>query len=243
MGDHQAGQAPLRHDLLRQRQHLLRRGGVERRGVFVQQQQLRLGNGGHQQRGRLPLAAGEQPHPGLEPVLQPQVQLLQQIPEMGAVPSVDREEAAAGLARVRQRQVLLDGHVRRGAPQGILVQAADVQRALVVPLPGDVLAVQQDLSPVQPEFPQYGVEQRRFSRAVGAQHGDEIAPGDLEVHAAERDLLVGRAALKGLFHADEFESLHSASSSLSARRWAASRRRRGMVRAITTMTALSSFTA
>ena len=43
VGDHQAGQAPPGHDRLRQRQHLLRRGRVQRRGVLVQQQ-LRLGD-------------------------------------------------------------------------------------------------------------------------------------------------------------------------------------------------------
>ena len=60
----------LRHDLVREGQDLGGGLGVESGGVLVQEQELRLLEGGHQQRQGLALAAGEQTHLGGEPVLQ-----------------------------------------------------------------------------------------------------------------------------------------------------------------------------
>ena len=61
-------------------QHLGGSLGVQGGGVLVQQQQLGLLQGGHQQGQRLALAAGEQAHLGGQPVLQAQIQDLQQLP-------------------------------------------------------------------------------------------------------------------------------------------------------------------
>ena len=60
VGNHHGGELILAHDAVRQLEHLGRRRGVERRGVLVEQEQLRLLQGGHEQRQRLALAAGEQ---------------------------------------------------------------------------------------------------------------------------------------------------------------------------------------
>ena len=57
VGDHQAGQVVFGHDLFRQFQHLVRRGGIQGGGVLVQQQQFRRDQRGHQQGQCLALAA------------------------------------------------------------------------------------------------------------------------------------------------------------------------------------------
>ena len=71
MGDHEGGEVVLRHDLVREGKDLGGGLGVESGGVLIEKQQLRLLEGGHQQRQGLALAAGEQAHLGGEPVLQP----------------------------------------------------------------------------------------------------------------------------------------------------------------------------
>ena len=71
------GQVIRAGQLLRQRNHLLGRVGVQRRRMLIQQQQLRFGQCRHHQRDRLPLAAAEQRDIGVEPVLQAQMLLLQ----------------------------------------------------------------------------------------------------------------------------------------------------------------------
>ena len=65
---HQAGDVMLRHDALREREHLFRRARVERRRVLVEQQQLRRHHRRHQKRQRLPLTAREQTDGLAQPV-------------------------------------------------------------------------------------------------------------------------------------------------------------------------------
>ena len=54
--------------------HLVGALRIERGGVFVQQQQFRLEPGGHEQRQRLALAAGEGADGVVEPVLEAHVE-------------------------------------------------------------------------------------------------------------------------------------------------------------------------
>lgn len=70
------------------------RGG----GVLVQQQQLGPLQGGHQQRQRLALAAGEEPHLAGQTVLQTQPQVPQQLPVVRPLRLGDAPAQAAGLA-------------------------------------------------------------------------------------------------------------------------------------------------
>ena len=57
--DHQRGQPVLLHDAVRQVKHLGCRARVERGGMLVEKQQLRLLQRRHQECQRLTLAAGE----------------------------------------------------------------------------------------------------------------------------------------------------------------------------------------
>ena len=158
----------------------------------------RVGAGDLARRSLLPLSPGQQAHLGLHPVLQSHVQGGQQVPEIGVVPAVHREEGAAGLSGIGQGQILLDGHAGGGAPQGVLVETADVQRPPVVLLPGDVLLPQENFAAVREDFSQNGVEQGRFARAVGAQNGDKLTRRHLQGQAVQSQLLVNGARLKAL---------------------------------------------
>ena len=177
MGDHQAGNVVLRHNLFRQSQYLLRRGGVKGGSVFVQKQQLGRYQRRHQQRQRLTLAAGQQTHGMIHPVFQPQLQLRQLFPESGTILRRDHGEGRPFFRRpqIGQRQIFLDGHAGGGAFQGVLKEPADEFAALVIRKTGDILPVQTDGSLVHHERTGDRAEQGGFARAVGAENGDKIA--------------------------------------------------------------------
>ena len=80
VGDHHSGQLLISDDAVGGVQHLLRCFGIQRRCMLVQQQQLGLAQGGHEQGQCLTLAAGEQTDLGGQTVFQTQIQLLQQLP-------------------------------------------------------------------------------------------------------------------------------------------------------------------
>ena len=79
MRDHERGQVVLVDNLLGQIEHLGGRLGVEGRRVFVEQQQARLGERGHQQGECLALAAREQTDLGVEACVQAKVQAFEQL--------------------------------------------------------------------------------------------------------------------------------------------------------------------
>ena len=67
------------------------------------------------------------------------------------------------------------------------------------------LAAELDLAAVDREGAGDRVEQGRLAGAVGADDGDELARGDVEVDAVERDHLVDRAREEDLAQAGELE--------------------------------------
>ena len=90
MGHHQRREASAAHDLLRQAEHLLGAPGIERRGVLVQQQELRPLQRGHQQRQRLALAAGEQADGRVEPVLESRAEPLDLLRDLAPALAAER---------------------------------------------------------------------------------------------------------------------------------------------------------
>ena len=81
-------------------------------GVLVQQQQARGFQDSHQQRRRLALAAGQQPHLGAHAAFQPQLQRGQHVAEGLPFGAVDAPAQRAALPAAHgQRQVFLNGHV------------------------------------------------------------------------------------------------------------------------------------
>ena len=113
----------------------------------------------------------------IHPVFQPQLQLRQLFLESGAILRRDHGEGRPFFRRpqVGQRQIFLNGHVGRGAFQGILEKAADEFTALEIREIGDVLPVQPNSPLVHHEGTGDRAEQGGFARAVGAENGDEIA--------------------------------------------------------------------
>ena len=199
MGNHQAGDLVLRHNGLGQSENLLRRGRVQGGGVFVQKQQLGGDHSGHQQGQCLALAPGKQTHRTFHPVFQPQFQLGKPLPEFLPLPAGDHGEGRAALAgpHIGQGQIFLNGHVGGGAFQRVLEQPPDVFAALVVRLVGDVYSVQADGALVHRKRTGNGVEQRGFSRPVGAQNGDKVSLCQLQIHIGQRLFLVYCAGIEG----------------------------------------------
>ncbi|MNN82813.1 hypothetical protein D3C81_1997880 [compost metagenome] len=74
MGNHQGRELHLADDGFGQLGNQFSTGRIERCCMLVQQQNLRLSKGRHQQAERLSLPAGQQPYFGAQPVLQPDTQ-------------------------------------------------------------------------------------------------------------------------------------------------------------------------
>lgn len=199
VGNHQAGDGVFRHDLFSQLQHLFRRGRVQGGSVLIQQQQLGGNQGSHQQRQRLALAAGEQTHHRVHPVLQPQSQLGQFLPELPALCGRDHGEGRPGFGgpQVGQSQIFLNGHVGSSPLQRVLKHPADEFTALIVREPGDVLPVQGHSSGIRLEGSRNGVEHGGLACAVGAQDGDEIPGSQVEAQIVQRPFFVDGARGKG----------------------------------------------
>ncbi len=201
VGDHQAGQVVPLHNLPGQTEHLLRRCRVKGGGVLVQQQQLGRHHGGHQQGEGLALAAREQANRLLHPVLQPHVQPGELLPEQLLVlPAHPAEIGPLALARpqVGQGHVLLNGHVGRCTPHGVLEQTAQLTAAAVSRQIGDVLPVQGDVSLIGEEISGNGVEHGGLAGAVGAHDGGEITRLQLQGQVVQCLLLVDSARVEGL---------------------------------------------
>ena len=99
--------------------------------MLVEEQQLGLGEGGHEQRQGLALAAGEQADLCVQARLQPQAKAGEKLGVLGPLVLGDAPgEAAALAAATGQGEVLHDLHVSGGAAHGVLEDAAQVLGAL-----------------------------------------------------------------------------------------------------------------
>ena len=210
MGNHQAGNGVFRHDLPGEVQHLFRGGGVQGGGVLIQQQQLGGDQGGHQQGQCLTLAAGQKTHHGVHPVLQPQTQLGQLLPEFLPLCRGNHGKGGAGVGgpEIGQGQVFLNGHVGGGAFQGVLEHPADEFAPLIVRQPGDVHSVQNHLAGIRLKGSGDGVEHGGFACAVGAENGDEVPGGQMEAQIVQGPLFIHGAGGKGF--GDVVQSQHFA---------------------------------
>ena len=199
VGDHEGGKLVPLDDLLGGVQHLGRRLGVQGGGVLVQQQQLGLLQGGHQQGQGLPLAAGEQAYLAGQPILQAQIQDLQQLLILLPLGPGDAGAEGAALPPAGgQGQVLLDLHGGGGAHHGILEHPADELGPLVLGQAGHILPVDGDGAAIHRIDAGHQVEQGGLARAVAADHRHEVPVVEGEGHAVHGPLLVDGAGVEGL---------------------------------------------
>ena len=203
MGNHQAGDVVFLHDVLRQLQHLFRRSGIQRRRMLIQQQHLRHVIGGHQQRQRLALSAGQQSHRLAHPVLQSHAQQTEPIPECLFICVGNPGEPAA--VSGCQRQVFLNAHVRRAAPHRVLEQPADLPCPLVFRHHGHVLSAQVDGSGIQHKASADRVEQGGFSRSVRADNAHKVPVLNLQGNINQCLLLVRRTGMEGFAYILQFQ--------------------------------------
>ena len=174
--------------------HRFRRLGIERRRVFIEQQQFRRGQHRHQQGQRLPLSAGEEfnllPHA-----------IFKTEAEFGEVIAVaqprrgrqSEAKAVAAPSPLGERKIFLDGHDAGGADQRVLKHPRDGACAFVRRLAGDILAVDDDCPGIRANLAGDGIEERALARAVAADDYREVAGGQLQRHIVVRDALVRRS--------------------------------------------------
>ena len=172
---------------------------IERRGVLVEQQQLGPNPRRHQQREGLALAARQAADRVVEAMFQSECETADTIAEFLAHRRLERpSQPARSSAPRRHDQVLRDRHIRRGARERVLEHASDERRAPVLRPARDVPPAEGNRAGIDEERPGNGVEQRRFAGAVRADHHDERAILDREIHALERAHLVRRARVERL---------------------------------------------
>ena len=199
VGDHHGGQVVFLHDLGREGQHLERRLGVQSGGVLIQQQELGLVHGSHEQGQCLTLTAGQQAHAGGQAILQAQVQALEQFTVALPFGLGDTDPQAAALAAPGgQGKVLLDLHGGGGAGHGVLEHAADVGGTLVLPQFGHVGAVNDDLAAVHRPHTSHSVQHGGFARTVAADDGDKITFVQFQVQTVQGRFLVDGTGVEGL---------------------------------------------
>ena len=177
--------------------------------MFIQKQQLGRHQGGHQQRQRLPLTAGQQTHRGVHPVFQSQTQHGKLFPETFPVCLADhgKRGCVGGCPHIRQRQVFLNGHIGGSALQRILEKAADILAALEIGKMGDILAIQNHTAAIRGKGTGDGTEQSGFTGTVGAQNSDEVALAEGQINARQGSLFVDGAFGEGLLDVFQFQHL------------------------------------
>ena len=174
--------------------------------MLIQQQQLRLLQGCHQQGQCLALAAGKQTDLGGHPFLQAQIQHLQlfDIP----FPVCGRNAPAQGAAlapAVCHGQILFNLHGCGSTHHGVLEYTAQVGSPLVFRQTGNVLPVQKDGSGIHLNGSGHRIQHGRLTRAVAADDGDEVPVVEGQVQVVQRGLGVDRAGIEGLADVDEFK--------------------------------------
>ena len=196
VGDHEAGEMVLLDDLTGELQDLFRRAGVQGGGMLVQEKELRVGHGGHHEGEGLALAPGEEADGLLHAVLEPHVQQGQAVAEgllLGAGHVAEPAASARG-----EGQVLLNRHAGGAAQHGVLEEAADDLRPLILREEGDVAAVEDDASGIGIEAAGDGVEEGGLPCPVGADDGNEVARVEVEREVADGALFVHGAGVEGL---------------------------------------------
>ena len=186
----------LLDDFARELQDLFGRAGVQGGGMLVQKEELRVGHGGHHEGQGLALAAGEEADRLLHAVLEAHVQQGQAVTEGVLLGAGHMAEPAASSRG--EGEVLLDGHAGGAAQHGVLEEAADDLRPLILREEGDVAPVQDDAAGIGIEAAGDGVEEGGLPCPVGADDRDEVARVEVEREVADGALFVHGAGVEGL---------------------------------------------
>ena len=183
--------------------------------MLVQEQQLRRTQRRHEQRQRLPLAAGEQAYLAGHAVFQPQIQHSELFPVHIPFHLADAPAQPALLSAPHgQGQVLFDVHGGGGSRHRVLKDAAQVARPFEFRQGRHVHAADLDLAAVNGEYARDCVQHGGFSRAVAADHGDEIPFRQMQIHAQQGLLLRDRAGVEGLLDVRELKHASPPSSGM-----------------------------
>ena len=196
----------LLHDAVRQVKHLGCRARVERGGVLVEKQQLRLLQRRHQERQRLPLAAGEQTDLRGHALLKAEIERMQALLVLGTLRLCDAPFQSPVLpAAGGEGEVFFDLHGGRGAHHGILKHAAEKRGTLMLRQAGDVRAVNDDFAAVDLKRARNGVQHSRLPCPVAADDSDEIAVVQGQIQVIQRRFGVDRTGVEGFADIDKLK--------------------------------------
>ena len=191
MGDHKSSQLPLFYDLIGQLQYLFGSLGIQGRRVLVQKEEPGLFQSRHQKCQRLALSPGKKTHLTGHPGLEPQPQLRQGFPVKILFIGLDPPgKPPLPSSPEGQSQIFLDLHARGRSPHGILEHAADVLGPFIFRLPGDVDAVDLDLSRIDGIYPGDHVQHGGFSGSVSPDDRHKVAGIQVKVQTAEGLFLI-----------------------------------------------------
>ena len=203
---HQCGEIVACDDLFGDLQHLICGFRIERCGMLVEQQQIRLAQGGHQQGQCLTLTAGQQTDLTGHAVLQSQTERCQLFAiQLAFLVRNAGAEAALLTAAVCQRQILLDAHGSGSTHHRVLKYPAEETRALMLGQIGQVVAVQMNHARIHRIHACDQVQRGGLAGAVTADDGNEIAVLKGQVQVVNGTLFVYRARVEGLVNPFELQ--------------------------------------
>ncbi len=178
--------------------------------MFVQQQELRLLQGGHQQRQCLTLSAGQKTCLHGHPVFQAKAQNFQPFPVKGPLLFRHAPPKAPLLSpAIGKGQIFLNLHIGGRAHHGVLEYPPDKGRAAKFRQAGHVRPVDEDAPLIHGPHARHRVEHGGLARAVAANDGDKIPLAKVEVKALKGFFFVDGAGVKGL--ADMVDVKHACS--------------------------------
>lgn len=206
MGDHQSGQFVALDDFMGEPNDLVSALGIKRCRMLVQQQEVGLEPGSHEQRERLALSAGEAADGVVDAVLQAHVEGSDAVANLLAQIRIECPAETAGLAASGGHgQVLRDRHGGSRTTEGVLENATDEARPTMLWKSSDVLVRQRDATGIDQEGAGHGIEQGRFSAAVGADDDQERSTFQRQRHSAQSPHLIRSARIERLDEILEFE--------------------------------------
>jgi len=176
VGNHKRRELVSGDDAAGEFDHLVGALGIKRGRVFVEQKKIRASPCRHKEGQGLALPSGERANGVIETIFKAHTEGGHAIPDFEAESAVEGPDQATGEPSPRcQCQILLDRHIGRGAAEGILKNAADQRGSSMLWPAGDLLPREANGSRIRRKCSRHGIEQRGFSRAIGADDNDETA--------------------------------------------------------------------
>ena len=173
--------------------------GIQGSGMFIQQQQLGLNHGGHQQGQCLALSAGKGAYLLFHSILKSQVEKGQSLSKHLQIGFCNASPQSLRFALgVCYGQILFNSHIKSSCLQWILEYSSDMARTFISGPEGHIHPANFNSAGIYFVYPGDTVQQSRFAGPVTADYGYKLAGIQGQADVVDGQLFVGRARIKNL---------------------------------------------